>query len=309
MDGGNQLAAVAEHVHRRIGLIELDGNPALLRCAPDTLDRLGHDQVDLDRLRGGASSLSMRQRSSRSSMIRLTRKASEWIRVARRMETVAVGLDGEGLGEQAEGTDRGLQLVAHVGDEVARISSRRRRSETSSMMAITPSGRRPSSMQPGAHREGPAGRPVEVEGALGGALLPGVLEELGHRLGGEGVAVAAGHQPDRPCVPEGDLAVSSQTMTPWGSVSRARLSRMASALASVTASAASPVTCSRWLRTGSTPCSSGGVTPRRLESAVRRCWRLRWPDLRPYPGGYEHGDNTHRSEHDVTDHVRLHCLT
>ena len=54
---------------------------------------------------------------------------------------------------------------------------------------------------------------------------------------------------------------SSHRMTPWGRVSRARRRRMASALASVTASAAAPVTCSRWLSTGSTAALVGRVDP------------------------------------------------
>ncbi len=37
-------------------------------------------------------------------------------------------------------------------------------------------------------------RTVEVERALGRTLVPGVLEQFGHRLGGQGVTVAADHQ-------------------------------------------------------------------------------------------------------------------
>ena len=59
--------------------------PRLLGGGPHTLDGLGHDQVDQRRApRGGASSDSMRERSSRSSMILLTLKASVWMRPARR---------------------------------------------------------------------------------------------------------------------------------------------------------------------------------------------------------------------------------
>ncbi len=74
---------------------------------------------------------------------------------------------------------------------------------------------------------------------------------------------------------------SSHTMTPWGSVSRARRRRMASELASVTASAASPVTRSRCMSTESKVPSSGGSTPSRLDRAVSRCWSARRPDRRP----------------------------
>ena len=46
----------------------------------------------------------------------------------------------------------------------------------------------------GPHLERSAGWPVEIERALGQSLVPGVLEDLGHRLGGQGIAVAADHQ-------------------------------------------------------------------------------------------------------------------
>jgi hypothetical protein len=46
----------------------------------------------------------------------------------------------------------------------------------------------------GPHLQRAAGRPVEVEGALGRSLVPGVLKQLGHRLGGQRVAMAADHE-------------------------------------------------------------------------------------------------------------------
>ena len=75
-----------------------------------------------------------------------------------------------------------------------RISSRRRRSETSSIIASTPSGRRPSSMSGGADREGAPRRSVEVDGALGAAAVPRLGQQLGDGLGGDRVAVATRHE-------------------------------------------------------------------------------------------------------------------
>ena len=144
--------------------------------------------------RGGASSDSMRERSSRSSMIRLTRKASLWIRPARRWATSGSGSDDQGLGQQPEGADRGLELMADIGHEVA-----------ADLLEPAPLGdvldecdhpERPPAVVDlaGPHLQGAPGRTVEIERALGRALVPGVLEQLGHRLGGQGVAVAADHQ-------------------------------------------------------------------------------------------------------------------
>ena len=51
-------------------------------------------------------------------MIRLTRKASVWMRPARRWRHLGVGLGDQGLGQQPEGAHGGLELMAHVGHEV-----------------------------------------------------------------------------------------------------------------------------------------------------------------------------------------------
>ena len=50
-------------------------------------------------------------------------------------------------------------------------------------------------------------RSVEIECALGRTLVPGVFEQLGHRLGGEGVTVAADHEGIGPAVAIDDRAV------------------------------------------------------------------------------------------------------
>ena len=52
-------------------------------------------------------------------MIRLTRKASLWMRLASRWATSGSGSLTQGLGQEAERAHRRLELVAHVGHEVA----------------------------------------------------------------------------------------------------------------------------------------------------------------------------------------------
>ena len=118
-----------------------------------------------------------------------------------------VGLGDEGLGQQAERAHGGLQLVAHVGHEVAADLL-----EPAALGDVLdhgdhPEGPPPVVDEPGPHRQGAAGRAVEVEGALGCPLVPGVLEQLGDRLGGQGVAVAAGHEGVGPGVAVDDGAV------------------------------------------------------------------------------------------------------
>ena len=144
--------------------------------------------------RGGASSDSMRDRSSRSSMMRLTRNASLWIRPARRCATCGSGSETSVSASRPERAHRRLQLVAHVGDEVAAdlleattlgdvLDQRDDAEGAPAVVDLT-----------GPHLERAPGRTVEVERALRGTLVPRVLENLGHRLCGEGITVAADHK-------------------------------------------------------------------------------------------------------------------
>ena len=157
--------------------------------------------------RGGASSDSIRERSSRSSMMRLTRKASLWMRPARRWATSGSGSATRVSASRPEGAHRGLELVAHVGDEVAADLL-----EAPPLRDVLDHGddaQRPPAVVDlaGPHLQGAPGRAVEVERALGRALVPGVLQQLGHRLGGQGVAVAADHQGVGPAVAVDHAAV------------------------------------------------------------------------------------------------------
>ena len=157
--------------------------------------------------RGGASSDSIRERSSRSSMMRLTRKASLWMRPARRWATSGSGSETSVSASRPEGAHGRLELVADVGHEVAADLL-----EPASLRDVLNEGDDPERAAPvvdlaGAYLQCAPGRAVEVEGALRRALVPGVLEDVGHRLGGEGVTLAAHHEGVGPAVAVDDGAV------------------------------------------------------------------------------------------------------
>ena len=107
---------------------------------------------------------------------------------------VGVALDEEGLGQQAERADGGLELVAHVRDEVAAdlleaaalrdVLDHREHAELAP--AVVDERR--------AHLQGAARRAVEVDRALRTPAAPRVGEQLGDRLGRDGVAIAARHE-------------------------------------------------------------------------------------------------------------------
>jgi len=79
-------------------------------------------------------------------MMRLTRKASAWIREAKRWATSGSGSTVSVSASRPRAPMGVLSSWLTLATKSRRISSRRRRSDTSSMMAMTPSGRRPSSM-------------------------------------------------------------------------------------------------------------------------------------------------------------------
>ena len=187
-----------------IGLLELDGDVALLGGRADPLDGLGHDQVDAGPARAAAPPRTRSgDRSSRSSMIRLTRKASVWMRAASRWATSGSGSDDQGLGQQAERAHRGLELVADVGHEVAADLL-----EAPALGDVLDDGddpERPPAVvdQPRPHGQGAAraarrgrgcARPSPPCQAFSSSSVDG--------LGGQRVAVAVVHQRDGPGVAE-----------------------------------------------------------------------------------------------------------
>ena len=116
--GRDQLAAVArdDEVAGRLG--DLEADPAMLGHRPQPLDRLGDDQVHRDRIpAGGLLGLDPRQ------VEQVLDDAAEPLGLgphpAREPgDHRRVVLALERLGHQAQRADRGLQLVADVGDEV-----------------------------------------------------------------------------------------------------------------------------------------------------------------------------------------------
>ena len=160
----------------------------------DPLDRLGHDEHGGHRLaRRRALGLEARE----------VQQVVDDARHAERLEVDPLGeprghrgitLDEEGLGKQAEGADRRLQLVAHVGDEVAADLL-----EAPALRDVLDHGEHTELAAPvvderGADVERASRRAVEVDGPLGAATAPCLCEQLGDRLGGDRVAVAAGHE-------------------------------------------------------------------------------------------------------------------
>ena len=91
------------------------------RPRPHAVDRLvDTSSVDRHRLADGASWASIRLRSSRSSTIRAEPVGFAHDPLGERLRvTAGSSLGGQRLGQQPERADRRLQLVAHVGDEVA----------------------------------------------------------------------------------------------------------------------------------------------------------------------------------------------
>ena len=198
--GRDELAPVAEDGHRRVGLTQDDRDVPLLGGGPHPLDGLGHHQVDQHRLaRGCLLGLDPAEvQEVVDDPADPERLGVDAAGQARR--DLGVGLADQGLGQQAQGAHRCLQLMADVGHEVPADLL-----EAAALRDVVDHGDDPEGPaavvdQPGPHGQGPAGRPVEIEGALGGPLVPGVLEQLGDRLGRQGVPVAAGHEGVGPAV-------------------------------------------------------------------------------------------------------------
>ena len=144
-------------------------------------------------------------------MIRLMRKASVWMRLARRWATV-VSFSATSVSASSPIAPMGVfSSWLTLATKSRRISSRRRRSDTSSMAAITPEGAPAVVDELGRHGQGAAGRPVEVERAVRRALLPGVGEKIGHGFGRQRVTVAPAHEPDGARVAEHDRHRSRRT--------------------------------------------------------------------------------------------------
>ncbi len=133
--------------HGRLGLDQGDGDAPLVGGGPDPLHGLGHDQADQDRLAGrgllGLDPAEVQQ---------VVDDPADPERLGvdpagQPLGHLDVGLGDERLGQEARARPSGVfSSWLTLATKSRRISSSRRRSETSSIMAMTPSGRRPSSM-------------------------------------------------------------------------------------------------------------------------------------------------------------------
>ena len=175
-------------------LVQDDLDAALVRRGPHPLNGVGHDQVDQHGLaRRGLLGLDARE------VEQVVDDAAhpEGLVVdaaGQALRHLGVGLGDQRLGQQAQRAHGGLELVADVGHEVA--ADLLEPAALRDVLNERDHAERPPPVVDlaGPHLQRAPGRAVEVERALGRALVPGVLEDLGHRLGGQGVAVAADHQ-------------------------------------------------------------------------------------------------------------------
>ncbi len=118
VEGGHELPAVGEDRKPRGRLRRVDDDATLIGRRPHALHRLRHHEVHGDRLaQGGLFRLDATQVEQ---VVDDPRHPLRFELHARREATDDVGivLASEGLGQQAERSHRGLQLVADVGDEV-----------------------------------------------------------------------------------------------------------------------------------------------------------------------------------------------
>ncbi len=127
-------------------------------------------------------------------MILLIRNASVWMRLASRWATVGSFSAARVSASSPMAPIGVLSSWLTLATKSRRISSRRRRSDTSSIAAITPKVRRPSSISWVDTAKVRRGRAVEVEGLVRRALLPGIGEQVDDGLGGQGVTVSTSHQ-------------------------------------------------------------------------------------------------------------------
>ena len=192
--GRDELAPVAHHGDRRRRLVQHDLDATLVRRGPHPLDGIGHHEVHQHRL---ARRRLLRLDAGQVEQVVDDAADAEGLVVdaaGQALCHLGVGLRDQGLGQQAQGAHRRLELVADVRDEVAAdllepaalrdVLDQRDHAERAAAVVDLA---RP-------HLQCAPGRPVEVERALGRSLVPGVLQDLGDGLGGQGVTVAADHQ-------------------------------------------------------------------------------------------------------------------
>ncbi len=180
--------------------MEDDLQAALVRRGAHPLNGIGHDEVDQHGL-AGRGLLGLDAREVEQVIDDAADPEGLVVDAAGQpLRHVGVGLGDERLGQQAQRAHRRLELVAHVGHEVA--ADLLEPAPLRDVLNERDDPERPAAVVDlaGAHLQRAPGRAVEVEGALGRALVPGVLQDVGHRLRGQGVAVAADHEGVGPAV-------------------------------------------------------------------------------------------------------------
>ena len=107
---------------------------------------------------------------------------------------LGVGLGDQCLGQQPERADRCLQLMAHVGHEVtADLFEPASFGDVLNQCDDTEWAPAVVDLA-GPHLQRPARRPIQIERALRRTFVPRALQELGHRLRRQRVAVPADHE-------------------------------------------------------------------------------------------------------------------
>ena len=119
MHGGDELATLADYGDRRRGLVEDDLDAALVGRGAHPFDGVRHHEVDQDRFaRGRLFGLDAREVEQ---VVDDTADPEGLVvdTTGQALGHLGVGLGHQCLGQQPECTDRRLQLVAHVGNEIA----------------------------------------------------------------------------------------------------------------------------------------------------------------------------------------------
>ena len=171
--------------------MEHDLEAALVRRRPHPLDGVRHDEVDEHRL-ARRRLLGLDARQVQEVVDDAAHPEGLVVDAAgQALRHVGVGLRDEGLGQEAQRAHRRLELVAHVGHEVA--ADLLEPAPFRDVLDERDHPERPAAVIDLArpHLQRAAGRSVQVEGALGRPLVPRVLEHArsppgppGRRRGG-----------------------------------------------------------------------------------------------------------------------------
>ena len=163
----DELAPVSHHGHGGRGLVQDDLDPTLVRRGPDTLDGVGHDEVDQDGFARWRL-LGLDARQIQQVVDDATHPEGLVVDApGQALGHLGIGLGDESLGQQSERAHGRLELVADVGHEVAADLL-----EPAPFRDVLNEGddaQRPPAVVDlaGPHLQRAPRRPVEIEGAFG----------------------------------------------------------------------------------------------------------------------------------------------